>query len=283
MTVAGCGGGSSGAGGRPSASATSSATSTAPPAASTGPTSPTVPTGTSAGSGTSTAPTGSGTSGLPTVPTTSAGSSAPLGSPVNLPLWPFASLDQARTWEASYRAGGTQPWHLDAGQTALSFTQGYLGFTGVDKVLSAVVTNGRDTRVGVGFAAPGDPGRTVTAAVLHLVRYGPDADAPWEVVGTADTTLTLTQPAYGSVVRSPLTVGGAITGVDESIRVQIRTPAQTAPLADRPGLPAGGSGTPWRVTIAFPYPGGPVLTVVASTGGHLAPVERFAITGVRTG
>lgn len=275
LTAAGCGGGGSNSGSRPGGGTSSTGT----PAASQGPLS----TGSTSASAPSTSPTSAPRSTSSTGPTTATVPSAPLGSPVNLPLWPFASLDQAREWERSYAAGGHQPWHLDAGRTALAFTQGYLGFTGIDQVVSTVVTNGRDAHIGVGYATPSSPPRTASAAVVHLVRYGPDPTAPWEVVGTADTTLTLTTPAYGAVVRSPLTVGGAITGVDESIRVQIRTLAQTAPLADRPGLPAGGTATPWHVLVPYRGTTEPFLTVVASTGGHLAPVERFAITGARTG
>jgi len=74
-----------------------------------------------------------------------------------------------------------------------------------------------------------------------------------------------------------------ITGVDESIRVQIRTLAQSAPLVDRPGEPAGGDASPWHVIVNVPATTQPVLTVIAATGGHLAAVERFAVTGVRTG
>lgn len=258
-----------------------------------GPPGSTPASGSASGSGSASSPgSPSATTGVPTASSPSTpptGSSAttsanpPLGSPVNLPLWPFASLDQAWAWEQSYTSGGHEPWHLDAGQTALAFTQGYLGFTGIDKVVSTVVASGRDAHIGVGFATPSTPPGTVTSAVVHLVRYGPDADAPWEVVGTADTTLTLTAPAYGSVAHSPMTVGGAITGVDESIKVQIRTASRHMPLAELPGMPAGGSATPWHVSIAFPGTTDPVLTVVASTGGHLAAVERFAVTGVRSG
>ena len=250
------------------------------------PTTP-IPTSSSASSPTAGSPTTGNPTATGTVPGTTPPSSAtptaPLGSPVNLPLWPFASLDQAREWERAYSAGGSQPWHLDAERTALAFTQGYLGFTGIDKTFSIAVTNVRDAHVGVGFATPSTPPRTATAAVIHLVRYGSEPNAPWEVVGTADTTLTLTAPAYGSLLRSPLTVGGAITGVDESIRVQIRTPARAAPLVDRPGLPAGGNAAPWQVTVTVPATTEPVLTVIASTGGHLQAVERFAVTGIRTG
>lgn len=81
---------------------------------------------------------------------------------------------------------------------------------------------------------------------------------------------------------SPLTAGGRITGVDEALRVAVidgngRTVGQVN------GVPAGGSSTPWSVTVDYTQPASGVLTVVVSTGGHVAEVERFAITAVRTG
>jgi hypothetical protein len=83
------------------------------------------------------------------------------------------------------------PWHLSATQTALSFTRGYLGFSVVNLVTGATVRAG-DARVAVGF--PIMAGRTSTAAVIHLVRFGTGPLAPWEVVGTDDTDFSLTSP-----------------------------------------------------------------------------------------
>lgn len=88
------------------------------------------------------------------------------------------------------------------------------------------------------------------------MRYGPDPTAPWEVVGSADSTLTLTTPAYGARATSPLGQSGH--------------------------NPAGGTNTPWSATVSYAGATDPVLTVVAYTGGHLLTVERFAITAVRT-
>jgi hypothetical protein len=48
--------------------------------------------------------------------------------------------------------------------------------------------------IGVGY--PTEGGRAATAAVIHLVRFGPSPDAPWEVVGTRDSTLTLDVPRF---------------------------------------------------------------------------------------
>ncbi|HET8641085.1 MAG TPA: hypothetical protein VFM37_04060 [Pseudonocardiaceae bacterium] len=194
------------------------------------------------------------------------------------PLWPFTNPAEVQAWQQAYRSGGHAPWHLDARATALGFTTGYLGFTGINVVVSSSV-NGDEALVAVGYPIEGRaPG---TAAVLHLARYGAGADRPWEVVGTKDTYLTLTQPRYGAKVSSPMTVGGRITGVDESIRVQVRQPASPAPIGETEGLPAGGENTPWSTTVEYHGATAPALTVVASTGGHYTDVERFAITGVR--
>ncbi len=194
------------------------------------------------------------------------------------PLWPFADPAQVRDWQRAYRTAGTAPWHLDAEQTALSFTRGYLGFTEIDRVTSRKIS-GRDARIGVGYRTEGD--RTGTAAVLHLMRTGEGGDAPWEVVGSDDTTLELSSPPYASRVTSPVVVGGRITGVDESVRVTIRQLGSSEPVGSHCCVMAGGQNTPWSAKVAFTAGNGRVLTIVASTGGHLQEVERFALTGVR--
>ncbi|HEV8555663.1 MAG TPA: hypothetical protein VGR06_04600 [Actinophytocola sp.] len=194
------------------------------------------------------------------------------------PLWPFANLAEVEVWQSGYRSGGHSPWHLDASATALAFTTGYLKFTGINVVVSPSI-QGNEALVAVGYPienrAPG------TAAVLHLAKFGTGADAPWEVVGSRDTTLTLTQPRYGTSARSPVTVGGKITGVDESIRVQVRQPSSESPIGETAGLPAGGENTPWSTTVTYQGATAPALTIVAFTGGHYTDVERFAITGIR--
>jgi hypothetical protein len=194
------------------------------------------------------------------------------------PLWPFVSVADAAAWQAAYRSGGQQPWHLDATQTALSFTTGYLGFTEVDQVVSSSV-RGDEAWVAVGYQTPnGDYG---VAAVLHLAKIGTGQDTPWEVVGSRDSTLTINRPSYGAKVGSPVTVAGRITGVDESIVVRVRQPSSERPLGTAPGVPAGGQRQPWSTRVDFRGATDPVLTIVASTGGHLLGVERFAVTAAR--
>lgn len=199
------------------------------------------------------------------------------------PLWPFRDVAEAQSWQASARAAGTgtaaaDAWHLDASATALSFTRDFLGFTDVATVVASTV-NAADARVSVGSRLAN--GRDVTAAVLHLARLGSGPNAPWEVVGTDDATLSLTAPAYAATVTSPITVSGRITGVDESLRISVRQPSSAAPIGGMCCLAAGGDNTPWSTPVSFSGAVDPVLTIVVSSGGHISTVERFAVTAIR--
>jgi hypothetical protein len=195
------------------------------------------------------------------------------------PLWPFASEKAAAAWQRRYRVGGHEPWHLDAEQTALAFTTGYLGFTEIDKVVSRSI-RGDDARITVGYQNSDGP--ISVAAVLHLVRIGGGSDAPWEVVGTNDTMLTLDRPEYGATTGSPLTVSGWVTGVDESIRIEVRQLSSAVPIGTHCCVAAGGDRQPWSARVGFRGATDQIaLTIVASTGGHVQGVERFAITGIQ--
>lgn len=221
---------------------------------------------------------------LTPVTTSSPATPAPSPSPVPLgyqPLYPFASLADVQAWQDGYTAGGGgQSWHLSPDGTALSFTQAYLGFKEINRVASHTVGD-RDARVTVGLLLPN--GTISHAAVVHLVKYGSGRYVPWEVVGTDDTAFTLDTPAYGATVTSPVKVGGDITGVDESIGVEVHQLGSPAAVGSHCCEPAGGQDNPWSVTVAFRAASGQVITIVAHTGGHVAAVERFAVTGVTVG
>jgi hypothetical protein len=194
-----------------------------------------------------------------------------------VPLWPFASVAAAEKWQREAVAGGHQPWRLDAGEVAVAFARQYLGFTEIDHVVRKTVT-ANDAHVSVGWTMEGQTG---TAAVIHLVRIGSGAGRPWEVVGTDDTAdFSLTRPRYGSTVSGTITVGGHIAGVDESIRVTARQ--LSGIVGGYCCLPAGAS-APWSVRLRLTRTQPGPITIVASTGGHIATVERFTITGVHSG
>jgi hypothetical protein len=213
----------------------------------------------------------------PTSSTTTTTTSASLGS--SLPLFPFSTAQGVQIWQQSYASGGHQPWHLDAGQTALAFTA-WLGFPGIDKVIG-MRTDGIGAHVSVGFYVGGPSNENVTSAIVHLVHWGTGSDPPWEVVGTDDTTFSLTRPAYGATVTSPVTVGGLISGVDENIKVQVRTSSSSSAVGTFCCLPAGNVNTPWTAPVSFTASSGAILTIAAQTGGGVAAVERFTVTGVR--
>ncbi|MEV6772449.1 hypothetical protein AB0N05_27825 [Nocardia sp. NPDC051030] len=213
----------------------------------------------------------------PTGPITSTSATPAPGQFAYQPLWPFADAADAATWQQSYRDGGHQPWHLDPATVALNFTQTYLGYSDIDRVL-LTNTKAEQSWVTVGFNLPN--GVASPAAVLHLVRISTGDDAPWEVVGTEDRTLTFTAPRYGTLVTSPLPVGGHVTGVDESLRVRVHQLGHDQPVGEIPGIPAGGEQSPWSGSVPFAASCPGTLTVAVSTGGHTAEVERFAITGV---
>ncbi len=212
------------------------------------------------------APTASGTPGR--VPGLPAG---------YLPLYPFASLASVRAWQASYKSGGHQPWHLSPDITATSFAA-FLGYTDVTQIAHSTVRGG-DAHVAVGIKLPN--GTIGTAAVIHLLRFGSGQYVPWEVVGTSDTTFTLDRPPYGSAASSPVTVGGTITGVDESIRVTAHSLSAQGPVGTYCCQAAGGTRSPWSARLTFRAAPGEVITIAAATGGHVAAVERFAVTGTR--
>ncbi|MCW2522540.1 MAG: hypothetical protein JWO63_875 [Frankiales bacterium] len=205
--------------------------------------------------------------------------SAPVLPSPYQPLWPFGDGNAARAWQQGAGATGSQPWHLDAGQTALAFTRSYLGFSDIDQVTGVRYDDSGEAHVSVGYLLP-DGASKHTAAVLHLLRYGRGAAAPWEVVGSDDTTLSFRTPVYGSRIRPPVTVSGRITGVDEAIRIWIRSlGAARSPVLQT--IAAGGQDASWTST-RLPISASGVLTIVIATGGHLKQVEQFAIQGVHT-
>ncbi|WP_158166805.1 hypothetical protein [Mycolicibacterium smegmatis] len=193
------------------------------------------------------------------------------------PLWPFASQADAGTWLREGGPAGHAPWHADPSATALSFTRDYLGFTEIDRVTD-VTEHADEAWVDVGYVLPND--RPTTAATIHLARYGAAPDAPWEVVGSRDDVLTLTAPPYGSPVSQAIDAGGAITGVDESLRLRVHQNGPEQMLGEHCCVAAGGEAAPWSATVNFipPQPG--TVTLVVWTGGHVAEVEKFAVTGL---
>ena len=88
---------------------------------------------------------------------------------------------------------------------------------------------------------------------------------------------------YATAVRSAVTAGGTITGVDESIRVTVHTLPAQGPVGTYCCRAAGGTRSPWSARVSFRAAPGQVIIIAAATGGHAAAVERIAVTGARVG
>lgn len=194
------------------------------------------------------------------------------------PLWPFASQADADAWLRDGAGAGHAPWHADPSVTAVSFTRDYLGFAEIDRVTS-VTEHADEAWVGVGYVLPN--GRPTTAATIHLARFGAAPDAPWEVVGSRDDVLTLTAPPYGSPVADVIDAGGSITGVDESLHLRVHQNGAEQMLGEHCCVAAGGDAAPWTATVSTSPPQPGALTLVVWTGGHVAEVEKFAVTGLQ--
>ena len=186
-------------------------------------------------------------------------------------------LRRGRAWRAA-AAEGHQPWHADAAETAALFTTSFLGFTEIDEVTSTDV-RADEAWIGVGYReeAGGPPS---TSAVVHLVRFGPHADSPWEVVGTRDTSLTLDTPRYGTAPRRRPRSAARSPAWTSAWSCRCASRRRRPRSARRPCVPAGGESVPWQTTVAWSGGSDPALTIVVSTGGHVQGVERFAVTGV---
>ena len=214
----------------------------------------------------------------PPAPTTTVATTAP-GSFQYVPLWPFASQQEADRWLRDDAPNGHLPWHAEEDKTALYFTQNYLGFTEINQTTN-VTTNGNEAWVSVGYELPNL--KVMTAATIHLARFGTASDAPWEVVGTEDNMLAVTAPAYGSTVGPVIEASGTITGTDENLQLQVRQSTQKKVVGDFCCRPIGGQNSPWSAQVPTTGTQSGVLTLVVWTGGHAQNVETFAITGVRT-
>jgi hypothetical protein len=195
------------------------------------------------------------------------------------PLWPFTSQQEAERWLTDDAARAENPWHGEAVETAVRFSQDFLGFAEIDRAVH-VTDEGDEAWVDVGYEIA--DGRERTAAAIHLARFGNSPDAPWEVVGTRDAMLTLDTPAYGSTVAgSAIDAGGTISGVDECVHLAVLQGPTRRALGEFSCLMTGGDHRPWSARVPMDGAAPGVVTLAAWTGGHHAEVEQFAITGLR--
>ncbi|GAC1325770.1 MAG: hypothetical protein NVSMB13_09500 [Mycobacteriales bacterium] len=179
------------------------------------------------------------------------------GALPNLPTcWPYTSRTDAR-------AGLTPgPETSNPRTVALRFVQVFLQHPEVDTV-TAVGPKESGLAVTLGRRV-GESGRTVEVTTVYLVRVATGENAPYVVVSATSPLLSITAPTPGAPIRSPLPVSGRITGVDESIHVELRVLSRPAPVGSA-FTGGGGENSPWAQSVSFPALADKGATVVAWT------------------
>ena len=163
-------------------------------------------------------------------------------------------------------------WRSDADQTALHFLSDHLQMPYLDTVVASTV-RGDSAEVAVGRGLPSETKRAVAATTITLQR----ASGTWYVESARADLLTVTTT---SVNASTVTVSGRLTGVDESIQVELLAGDSPQPLAHA-STPGGGQDSPWQVTLERPVTDATRLTVVvylpSALDGNAARVVALAL------
>ena len=156
------------------------------------------------------------------------------------PFFPFTSDAQAADWAA---APGDRAWADDPVQVAQHLVDDLLALEGVRATRDTCLCDDRAiVTLQAGDAAVGR---------VQLARLGTGSRRPWaamSVDASATGQLSVTSPRAGTEISSPLTVTGTVQGVDENVRVSLRT--ATGTLLAEGGAPAG-SEQPWSTTLRW--------------------------------
>lgn len=190
-----------------------------------------------------------------TSPTTDVPGPSPSPAPATYDgpaIWPFHSQAEGQEWLADR---GGKPWAGDPLEVSERFASDFLALSGVTASVPSSFGLPRPHRYTTQLSAGG---RSVGR--VELARYG-DA-GPWTVVRVGGTDLTLTTPAPGSRVRSPLQVSGRVTGVDENVRLDLVT--RSGAVIATSGAPAG-SEVPWEGELRWSVRGWSSAAVVGTT------------------
>jgi len=216
-------------------------------------------------------------------PTPDASASTPPAPVVTKPtypasaFYPFTSEAAERQWVAQ-DGPSKQPWVGDPELLAKTFVAAFVQQPGVTDVFARHIS-GRTATITLGRTLhDGNRSVPVKVTTVSMVHF----DKAWLVVGASDGggELKLTSPKSGQTLMSPALVAGPGYGVDENVRVDVRTVSGIARTGDVPTV-AFGNGVPqWSTTVPFSAadPRGAVVVV------ELSPADggpgRIAVVGV---
>ncbi len=123
-----------------------------------------------------------------------------------------------------------------------------------------------DARSGEVPVQPNPSGPVTTVLVRQL-----DSTGSWWVLGAATSAITLTEPAWNTVISSPLTLRGMSMAFEGTVQTQVRADDVTAPLAT--SYVTGGS------TAMGPFSGSLPFTRASATSGAVVLLTTSAEDG----
>jgi hypothetical protein len=176
-------------------------------------------------------------------------------------IYPFTSAAAEQSWEAS-NGPAKQSWMLSPTSQAQLFIADFVQEPAVALVVSSNET-GKTATVTLGrtFTDAGSD-HVVSVTTVHLVRFG----KAWLVTDAVDPArqLSITSPAAGTTVTSPLTVSGPQYGVDEAIQVDVRSMSGRDTIGSSAQASFGQGTPPWSTSLSFAVPQDPRGAVVAT-------------------
>lgn len=171
------------------------------------------------------------------VPTTVAPTTATTVAPTTPPV---------DTSTAVFPAASTGARFDDPVAAARAFAVDFVGFT--DPLVGEFMQG--DARSGEVEVRPTARGPVTTVFVRQL-----GADGSWWVLGSATTNVTLTTPAAGARITSPVTVRGAALAFEGNVGVEVRADGRPRPVGTGTVTAGGDEVRPFEGRITFTSPG----------------------------
>lgn len=197
-------------------------------------------------------------------PSPSLSTTAVTTSASGIPLWPFTTDTQVADWAAR---PGARAWARDPVQVTQHFLADHLKLPGR-------ATTRLDDGGGAALVEVSSGSQPV--AQVRLVRVGRDPEGPWSVTGATSDNLSVTQPADGDVVTSPIAVAGRAADPDTSVRVRLMAGGVLSE-----GFAMAGRDLPWTRSLPWTSTDWSVAELVASTFDGKGDLRAVTVTAVR--
>lgn len=173
-------------------------------------------------------------------------------------IFPFTNATDEQGWQQDFSNGGTT-WQADPTQVATQWVQNYLDQPTVNRVISVADDNGGKV-VTLGRVLQGEGNNLFAVTAVHLMPY----DKAWIVTGASDPNnyMSISSPAPGGTIITPVTVTGPGFGQDEVVKLDVRD-ATSATSYGTAHFGVGNGIKEWNESVNFNRPSSPVGVLVA--------------------